>query len=194
MEQHNYTFQEIRQMFAETAKLREEDRKQREKTNKEINERFRKTEEMLKRVGKQFGNIGHNNGAVAEDFFYRGFDSTMQINNVKYNYIERNKERKIKDLQGEYDIVLTNNNKILVVEVKYNLHIEQVKKFYEKKLPKFKQLFPEFKDYTVYGAMAGLSVPNESLKRAEEYGFMVFTQSGENLKKISSDKVLLTKF
>ena len=118
----------------------------------------------------------------------------MEVGNIKYDYVERNKDRKIKQLQGEYDIVLVNSKRILIVEVKYKFHPSDVEVFLEKKLPKFKKLFPEYKDYTIYGAIAGMSVPNETLLKAEKHGLMCFTQAGDSILKLNSDDLTLTEF
>ena len=163
-------------------------------SRKELDEKFAKTDEFLTKIGKQLGGIGANNGAVAEEFFFYGFTATMQVGNIKYDYIERNKERILKKLWGEYDIVLVNSKSLLVIEVKYKLHPNDVKRFYEKKLPVFKQLFPEYKDYAVYGAVAGLSVPEDSQKTANEYGLMCFTQAGEGIKNLTPENLQITEY
>ena len=80
------------------------------------------------------------------------------------------------------------------MEVKYKFHPSDVKIFYEKKLPKFKRLFPEYNDFIIYGAIAGMSVPQDTLNEAEKYGLLCFTQSGENIKKISNENLKLKKF
>ena len=183
METHQYANKEVWQMLAELVA-----------SQKETEKKFQETDKFLKSIGKQLGNIGANNGAVAEDFFFYGFTASMQVDGIKYDYIERNKERVLKKLRGEYDIVLVNGAQIMVVEVKYKFHPNDVNLFYEKKLPKFKQLFPEHKDYKIYGAVAGLSIPDSTLEQAEKYGLMCFTQAGDNIKKISSQDMVLTEF
>ena len=192
--QEKLTPEIIWQMFAETDKRFKESDKRFKETDKKLDKRFKETEIFLNKIGKQLGSIGHNNGLVAEEFFFQGFSSTMQVGEIKYDYIEKNKERLIKKLRGEYDIVLINHEQILIIEVKYKFHPNDVEIFIEYILPKFKKLFPEYIDYTIYGAIAGLSVPEAALLKAKQYGLMCFTQSGEKIKKLSSEDLILTKF
>ncbi len=201
MENRDYSFKELRQMFAETdKKFAETDKKFAEtgKYLKEIGDRIdsssAETDKFLKEIGRQLGGISHSNGEFAESFFFHGFSATMQIGSIKYDYIEPNKHRKLKDLEDEYDIVLVNSNKIMVIEVKYKLQQDHVTNFYEKKIPKFKQLFPEFKDYTVHGAMAALSITERAKKMTLQKGLVLFTQAGENIKKVSPNDLIISVF
>ena len=70
---------------------------------------------------------------------------------------------------------------MIVIEVKYKLHSNDVDDFYNRKLPKFKALYPEYNDKKIVGCMAALSIPNESLEKALSFGFLVLTQSGNDL-------------
>ena len=197
MKPKNYSWEDLQRMMAELIISQKEIKDMFKETDirfKQTDAQFKETDRFLKKIGKELGNIGNNNGDVAEDFFFYGFSSTMQIAGIKYNYIERNKERLIKKLQDEYDIVLFNSKRILVVEVKYKLHPNDIISFYEQKLPNFKKIFPEYKDYTINGAVAGLSVPNESYQKAIDYGLMVFTQSGKNIKNLTPKDMQLTEF
>ena len=226
MKKHKYTFQEIRQMFAEVATLQKatakendkrfaelvasqkelaaetqkNDKRLREKSYKldlkfeKINQVFQRTGKYINNLSDQVGGIGNSNGDVAENFFYQGFLKNMLVNNIEYKYLEKNKNRAIGNLKVEYDIILINTNKVLIIEVKYKLKKEHVKSFYNTKLPKYKILFPEYKDYTIYGALAALSFESGADETAKNKGFLVFTQSGENIKKLSPDNILLSEF
>ncbi len=142
----------------------------------------------------KIGGISKNNGMVAENFFIQGFEENMLVNGVKYNYLDPNKSRRIGNQRGEYDIVLVNSDRILIVEVKYRLRKNDIRDFYNNKLPKYKKLFPEHKDYTICGAVAALGFENNADIAAEKKGFLVFTQSGKNIKKLNRDDMLLSEF
>lgn len=92
------------------------------------------------------------------------------------------------DLEEGYDIVLYNSYTILIAIVEYVAHPNDVDKLLNKNIPNFKKLYPEYKDFKFYGAIAGLSMPKKTIRRAVEYGFFVLTQSGENIK-LLNDKV-----
>ncbi len=195
---------------AEREKKREKKRAEEEKKIAKMDEKSRqsdlKFEKMMNQmqarqkimdsIKTEVGGTGRSNGAVAENFFYQGFMDNMTVNGTKYDFIEKSKDKRIisLNLQGEYDIVLTNSNKVLVIEVKYNLEKEDIRDFYNKKIPKYKKLFPEYKNYTIYGAMASFSNEDGAEELSRKKGFMFFTQSGEKIKKLTPDDMLLSKF
>ena len=201
-------FQETEKRFQETdRKFQETDREFQETKNflrekflktdikfEQTNQKFERTEKLVRELSRQLGGIANSNGDFAEEFFFHGFSATKQVAGIKYDYIEANKNREIGNFKGEYDIVLVNENKILIIEVKYKLKKDHITEFYNKKMPKFKKLFPEYEKFTVYGAMAAFSFEKGTEQAAENKGFLLFTQFGENIKKLSPDDILLSKF
>ena len=194
METKKYTHEEVEQMRADFFRGMQELREENLKSSQELNKKFAKTDKKIKEVTIQLGGIGNSNGDFAEDFFFNAFDATMEINDIKYDYIVKNQNKKIKDLKGEYDIVLVNSNKILIIEVKYKLKIEQVKQFYNNKISKYKKLFSEFKNYTIHAAMAGMSFDKHAKNEVIKNGMLLFTQAGDNLKRLSPKNMKLTEF
>ncbi|WDN88207.1 hypothetical protein BuS5_01175 [Desulfosarcina sp. BuS5] len=116
-------------------------------------------------------------GEVAEDLFYR---------NVRYLFknerdmifadVKRNLKRKG---AGEYDIVAVNGDSVLVIEVKNKLQKRMVDNFLEKRLPKFMEVFPEFRGRKLFGGIGALVVKNDVSRYAEKAGLYVLTQSSE---------------
>ena len=60
------------------------------------------------------------------------------------------------NIVAEYDILLENDDEAVVIEVKTTVTKEDVDYFLEK-LSYFKERSPRFKDYKVYGAVAGVN-------------------------------------
>ena len=166
--------------------------KENKRREERYEERFEKTEKSLKEIGKQIEGINNNQGNFAEEFSFLGFDDNLVVNDtkyedvdefffhgfndnlkiagIKYDYSDQNKQRRIRstNIEGKYDIVLFNTNEILVVDVEYNLKKYHVEKFCEEAMPKFKQLFPELKNYSIIGAFAALSFEKDVKELAEE--------------------------
>ena len=161
--------QELKGMFKET------DRKW-----QETHQRMLKTDEKLDKLSNLYGNVAENNKDFSEDFFYRGLENKSELCGIKYEEVGR-LERKRKKLQGEYDIVLYNGDTIIVIEVKYKLHPKDVQDFYDRKLPNFRLLFPEYSDKKIVGGVAGLNVPTDSVILAQSLGLIVLCSSGENI-------------
>ena len=172
------TFEDIKQMFRETDKKFQENEKRWQETLQQIKESDRK----FQAIHDELGGIGKSNGQMAEDFFYDALEHSMKVGNIKYDYIDRNTKRKRNNLEGEYDIVLYNDYKVLIVEVKYNFKYKYLRDFYSERLKNFTKLFPQYKDYKIYGAIAAFSFEKEVIKEAEEYGFYVITQHNDKMK------------
>lgn len=114
---------------------------------------LQKTIKKLDEIGRQLGDLGLVQGEVAEDLFYR---------NVRYLFKEERdmifvdvKRNLKKKGAGEYDIVAVNGDAVLVIEVKNKLQNRMVDNFVEKKLPKFKKMFPEYRGRRLFGGIGG---------------------------------------
>ena len=160
---------------------------QQRKTDAQLQEtdaQIKKTEKQLEKtiikldeIGRQLGDLGLVQGEVAEDLFYR---------NVRYLFknerdmifadVKRNLKKKG---AGEYDIVAINGDSVLVIEVKNKLQKRMVDNFLEKRLPKFREIFPEFRGRRLFGGIGALVVKNDVSRYAEKAGLFVLTQSSE---------------
>jgi len=140
----------------------------------------RETDVKIDKLAKLYGGVSNNSKDVAEEFFFRGLESRKELFGIEYEHIDTMTRHKGK-LQGQYDIVLYNGDKMIVIEVKYKLHPNDVDDFYNRKLPNFRALYPEYNDKKIIGAVAGLAVLTESLEKALAYGFLILTQSGNDL-------------
>jgi len=172
-------FKETDLRFKETdLKFKETDRILSEKF-KETAESFKETDKKFKEVLGELGGIGNNNGAIAEDFFGRALYNTMKIGDLEFESIDFNVRRGVKNTMAEYDIILYNATKVIVIEVKYHLQKEHLRKFYEGGLKKFRTLFPHYNKYKLYGGVAALSFEKGVIEEAEKYGFYVLTQNNK---------------
>jgi len=160
-------FQETDQKFKE---MREADRKEFEALRDKDSQETRALKEMI------FG-LGKNLGQITEDYFYYSVSSDKNIAGVQYDYIARNLKIESKGVNGEYDIVLINSSRLMVIEVKQKPHIKDIEKFINKQLPNFKKLFPIYAHFTIYGAIAGMTFEKEALEFALENGLYVLTQN-----------------
>ena len=143
----------------------------------ETGEQLQKTITKLDEIGRQLGDLGLVQGEVAEDLFYRNVrylfkeERDMIFSNVKRNLKKKG--------AGEYDIVAVNGDAVLVIEVKNKLQKRMVDKFVEDKLPKFKEIFPEYRERRIFGGMGALVVKEDVSRYAEKAGLYVLTQTSE---------------
>jgi hypothetical protein len=151
--------------------------------NEEVRLAQLKTDEQLKAVGdkleligEQLGNMGIVQGEIAEDLFYRNTKEVFRKKGFDFQTVKRNLKKKgVK----EYDIVAVNSGEVLVIEVKNKLDYRMVDKFIEKRLPQFKKVFPEYRDFKLLGGIGALVVKDEVGRYAEKAGLYVLTQTDD---------------
>ena len=180
-------FDQIWLMFQETRELIHQNSLAAEKRSQEAEKHLQETERILKQqmkeVRQEIGGIGRSQGEVAERYFFHAIKKNMQLLHIDLREIERNLNRYSKNLnlREEYDLVLTNTDVLVVVEIKYKFREIEVQKFYERKLPNFRLMFPERKNYKIIGAIAGFAFEKDCIELATEYGFLVLTREGKHL-------------
>jgi len=146
-------------------------------SQKMTDEQLRKTIKKLDEIGRQLGDLGLVQGETAEDLFYRNLRSLFKKErDLIFTDVKRNLKRKG---VGEYDIVAVNGEAVLVVEVKNKLQKRMVDRFATNKLPKFKEIFPEYRGRRIFGGIGALVVKDDVSRYAEKAGLYVLTQSSE---------------
>jgi len=155
-------------------------------SQKETDRIARKTELKLDKVAKMIGGISANQGDVAEDFFYNSFIKDNHLGDLSFDDITKNMEKHRGKTQEEYDIFLTNGDAIAIIEVKYKAHLDDVKKL-DRKFNNFKKLFPIYKDYKLYGAMASFYFNQDTKDELLKQGYFIVERAGDLIKTENSD-------
>ena len=145
---------------------------------KALQESQKETDRKLEKVSELLGNIGRNQGDIAEEFFFNSLVNDPHLGGIHFDDISKNDYKQRGKLQEEYDIVMTNGNAIGIIEVKYKVHENDLGKL-ERKMRNFKTLFPWFSDYKLYGAIASFHINDDAKKAALERGFFVLQRKGE---------------
>ena len=143
----------------------------------------------IKKMTQQVGGLTNNLGSIAEDLFFHSLSQCMAIGKMVFHTIDRNIYRRTNNIEDEFDIVLTNDNAIIICEVKLKFHPDDVEKV-EKKIENYKILFPLQASYKIYGAVAGLTIPKDTIDRAKEMKYFVVTQESNKIK-VLNEPVLL---
>ena len=143
-----------------------------QRTDKQLEKTIIKLDE----IGRQLGDLGLVQGEVAEDLFYRNIRSLFKERDMIFADVKRNLKKKG---AGEYDIVAVNGDAVLVIEIKNKLQKRMVDMFVGKKLPKFAEVFPEFRGRRLFGGIGALVVNDDVSRYAEKAGLYVLTQTSE---------------
>jgi len=182
---------ELRDLQKENAISNKELRDLQKETDIQLKENAvqqKETDRKLDKVAKMIGGIGANQGDVAEDFFYNSFIQDNHLGQLTFDDITKNMFKHRGKLQEEYDIFLTNGDAIAIVEVKYKAHLDDIKKL-DRKFEHFKALFPIYKDYKLYGAMASFYFNKETKDELLNQGYFVVERSGDLLKTENSARL-----
>jgi hypothetical protein len=86
----------------------------------------------------------------------------------------------------EIDIVAVNGSKLVAVECKSRLSKDDVNDFVTR-LQRFKVAFPQFREFRIYGAVAGIEIDQGIDAYAYRQGLFVIKQSGETVKIANDD-------
>jgi len=143
-----------------------------QRTDKQLEKTIIKLDE----IGRQLGDLGLVQGEVAEDLFYRNIRSLFKERDMIFADVKRNLKKKG---AGEYDIVAVNGDAVLVIEIKNKLQKRMVDMFVDKKLPKFAEVFQEFRGRRLFGGIGALVVKDDVSRYAEKAGLYVLTQTSE---------------
>ena len=146
-----------------------------------------KRDNNLDKMMDLYGNVANNIGKAAEEYFYNSLSEKMVLNNIKYDAIDRNKRRHKGDVQGEFDIVLSNGEYVSIIETKQKVAESDVEKLRGKKVKNFRYLYPLYKNHKIFLGVAGMIVPSKVEALAKSYGFMVIKQKGDTIEVIGED-------
>ena len=132
----------------------------------------------LDKLGELYGNVGKNQGDVAEEFFLNSLLKDNHLGSVHFDDVTTNMGRHRGQIQEEYDLVMTNGDAIGIVEVKYKAHENDLDKL-DRKMQNFKKLFPIYQNYKQYGAIASFHINDKAKREALNRGYFVLQRSGD---------------
>ena len=171
------TYEDILALFRETdRKFQETDRKFQElmDAQKETDRKFQETARLVSNLGGQWGLFVENQVAPACErvFGERGIPVQMVSQRVK--------KRRGGDTL-EIDVLVVNAGHVVVVEVKASLSVADVREFLDD-LGRFRDFFPEYADWQVHGAVAGIRIEDGADRYAYRQGLFVLAQTGDTVK------------
>ena len=153
---------------------------------KEAEERSKKLEHYMRNIAKQCGNTTGNIGNITEEFFFRAFNANKRVKHIAFDHIERNatysSEHDPGIITGELDITLHNGSCVLVVEVKYKCHLNDIIALYNKMKYIQTQTFTQFEHKKVLFGVASEKFNPDAATRAQEYGLILFHPQGQQIR------------
>ena len=157
---------------------------------RKTDEQMRKTDEKLNRIANMVDGIGKNQGFVAEEFFFNSLVEHTYLGAIHFDDITKNEFKHRGNTQEEFDILMTNDSAIGIIEVKYKVHEKDLDKL-ERKMRNFKTLYPIYAHYKLYGAIAAFHIYEDAKKAALERGFFVLQRKGKIVTTESAENLLV---
>ena len=179
------------------AEEREKAAREREIAAKEHERMARERDESLTRLEKtvdkmcnavsgvkeELKGISDSNGMVAEDYFYASLDESKTLGGVHFDRMLRNVTNGIKfdgkEINEEYDAVMYTDTSVCIVEVKYKVRKQDIRKLAMKRVQHFKMLFPMYANYKIYLAVGGMAFEKGAVDAAKELGMGVLQLNGD---------------
>ena len=151
-----------------------ERRKEAERTMEELKKQVRETTKAVNNLTTPLCHFIEEmvEPAVMSLFQKRGIDVTQTMSRLKS---QRH------GAAMEIDIVAVNGSELVAVECKSRLSKDDVNDFVTR-LQRFKVAFPQFRDFQVYGAVAGIEIDQGIDAYAYRQGLFVIKESGETVK------------
>ncbi len=180
-------FEKVWLMFQETSKKFEETDKRLDKMFKDTDRQLKEqSQETNKRI-KELSNLFTTQWGKLIESLVEG--DLVRLLNEKGIKVHQTFQRVSGSYEGdpyEIDIIASNDEEIVVVEVKTTLRPNDIKKTL-KKLKMFKTWMPVYKEKKVYGAVAFLNISADSHRMAESKGLFVIKATGNSASIINSN-------
>ncbi|OBU77673.1 hypothetical protein [Cylindrospermopsis raciborskii] len=173
---------EARQQRENEARQREYEERQR-KHEEEMNQ-FRismeETRKIVAETNKNMGSITSRWGEFVENLVRPAAVRLFKEQGINVHYTSL--QVKADDYAGsiEIDIWAENDGEIVAIEVKSHLKVRDIKRFITV-LDRFKDVFPKYKNYRLYGAVAGIKVDEKADQYALEQGLFLIRPAGDSV-------------
>lgn len=175
------TFEKVWQMFQDTdRKFQDTDRK-----FQETDRKMQETDLKLKQVGELVGNLGNRLGEFVQYTVAPAVLRLFQERGIEVHQIFPNATARRNNEEIEVDLLAVNGSELVATECKSRLGIEDVDKHIGR-LQKIREMFPQWANHRIYGAVATMVLKPDVTAYATEKGMFVIAQSGETVEIVNA--------
>ena len=176
------TDHELKELVASLALAQHKTDEQLAKTDAQLaktDAQLARSDARLDRLATMYGGVANNQGAVAEAFYFNSLKHNLVLRGIHFDSIYKNLASKRHGIEDEYDILLLNGRDVLIIEVKYKAHPDDLKVLIDKKAVNFKPLFPLYKDHNLHLGLASFYLDDETIQSALNQGITVLQRKGD---------------
>ena len=143
--------------------------------------KFQETDRKFQETAKLVGNLGGQWGLFVENQVAPACERVFSERGIPVQMVsQRVKKRRGGDIL-EIDVLVVNDGHVVLVEVKASLSVGDVREFLDD-LRQFHDFFPEYADWQVHGAVAGMRIEDGADRYAYRQGLFVLAQTGDTVK------------
>ncbi|MFN0015258.1 MAG: hypothetical protein ACKVU2_11990 [Saprospiraceae bacterium] len=124
-------------------------------------------------MNKQWGELANKMGTLVEDIIAPAIRPAIEKyfkEEVTYRAVNVRKKDTALNLRGEFDIVATTASAVFLVETKSSPKVAHLQEFQNEVIPRFRKLFPEYKNLKLVPVFASLRFEDSFLPQATEAG------------------------
>ena len=194
---------EADQLIKETDKINKETAEQMKETDKQLQETDRLIKETKKQVEETTRTVKEmsiqfmgRTGYIVEGLLSSSAEKVFQEAGLDLHNHGKNLRRKLKaeNKQMEVDVLLSNDEVAVPIEVKTNCTREDVRRILHQ-MELFRDLFPEYADKEVIAAVAAINYENGVDDLARDEGLLVIRVNSDDIFSLDSfDKEALRRF
>ncbi|MBL0703598.1 MAG: hypothetical protein JJV95_06430, partial [Sulfurospirillum sp.] len=85
----------------------------------EKDKRDAEAEKRLDELGELIGDVSNDPEYIAEEFFYNSISANPKLNDIDYDFTDKNITRRRFGIEDEFDMVLINSKDVAIIETKY---------------------------------------------------------------------------
>ena len=169
--------------------IADKERAELRRQSKLTDEQLKRTDEQLKRTEVLVGHLSNRFGDIAEAMLVGDVAETLQtINSLQLKSTHFNVKRTNGNtVECEIDALLVGQDSIVVMEAKSTLTTSKIEKFIDSRLNRFTELFPDFANKKIYGAVGYLKADDDAVKSAIKEGLLVVRSSLQAKEIINSE-------
>ncbi len=151
-----------------------------------LRQEVKSTNQAVKMMSQELGKLGGKWGRFVENIVAPACETIFLKRGIPVHQVSQRVKKRLGGQLLEINILVTNENHVLVVEVKSSLSVDDIKDLVDD-LQQFRHFFPEYAHKQLYGAVAGIEIEEGADKYAYRQGFFVLAQTGETVAILNND-------
>jgi hypothetical protein len=149
--------------------------------------RYAETLESLRELSRRMGQFSNQVGEFAEELVVPAAKRLFAARGIPVHTVARNVQGERNGRATEIDILVVNTDHVVAIEVKTRPRIAHIDQHLER-LAIVKEIFPEYGERKLLGAIAGIIFDENVARYAYQRGLFVLGQSGDVVTLLNDDK------